>query len=290
MHWFPIALLCAFLTACCDAFAKRLSAETDEWFTGAVVLGICSVVLSPVFFLYDLNPFTAELGIILAIGLPFEIGAYYLFLSAVKMSPLSLTIPLLAFSPVFTVITAFFIVDERASAMGAAGIGLVTLGAYLLHSDLIGRDLLLPIKALFSDPGCRRMLMVACIWSFTSALGKRGINLYGALPFGILLFSCIALVFACVSAVRVKTGRTRLTLQRRTIVDLLLGGLFMAGMSATYFVAMGLAPVSYMISVKRLSLVFSVIIGWRFFGEDKIRYRLVGASVMVAGVALIYLS
>ena len=61
----------------------------------------------------------------------------------------------------------------------------------------------------------------------------------------------------------------------------------MAGAEATHFLALQNAPVAYMISVKRLSLVLGVVLGWLFFEERNITYRLVGASVMVAGVFLI---
>jgi uncharacterized membrane protein len=68
----------------------------------------------------------------------------------------------------------------------------------------------------------------------------------------------------------------------------LLGGLLMAAAEITHFVSLSMAPVAYMISVKRLSLVFGVVLGWLFFGEQNIRFRLVGALVMVGGVFLLY--
>ena len=43
-----------------------------------------------------------------------------------------------------------------------------------------------------------------------------------------------------------------------------------------------------MISVKRLSLVFGVILGRLLFHEGNLGYRLTGASVMAIGVFLIY--
>ena len=59
-------------------------------------------------------------------------------------------------------------------------------------------------------------------------------------------------------------------------------------MEATHYISISMAPVAYMLSVKRLSLLFGVILGRLIFKEEHIRYRLLGASVMVAGVCLIY--
>jgi uncharacterized membrane protein len=42
-----------------------------------------------------------------------------------------------------------------------------------------------------------------------------------------------------------------------------------------------------MIAVKRTSLVFSVIYGWLIFKEEKIKERLIGSGLMLAGVVVI---
>jgi uncharacterized membrane protein len=85
-----------------------------------------------------------------------------------------------------------------------------------------------------------------------------------------------------------KRGIGRVNISGSNLWLFLVGGLFMTGMEITHFVAMSLAPVAYMISVKRLSMVFSVLLGWIFFGEQNIRYRLVGGALMVAGVFFLY--
>ena len=73
---------------------------------------------------------------VLAIALPLEILAYYLFLSAIRMGPLSLTVPLLAFTPVLTVVSGAIFLGEAVTLNGAAaGIVMVTVGAYFLTAD-----------------------------------------------------------------------------------------------------------------------------------------------------------
>ena len=144
------------------------------------------------------------------------------------------------------------------------------------------------MKAVFSNPGSRRMLAVAVIWSVTSAFGKMGTLVYGAVPFGFVLTSGVLAVFALVSLVRVRNRSARISFKGSIPLFFLLGGLLMAAAEISHFVSMSMASVAYMISVRRLSLVFGVVLGWLFFGEHNIRYRITGASVMVAGVLLIY--
>jgi len=66
-------------------------------------------------------------------------------------------------------------------------------------------------------------------------------------------------------------------------------GFFSAAMIVSHFIALGMTDVAYMISVKRTSLLFSVVYGRVIFGEEHTGARLIGAAVMVAGVAMIAL-
>ena len=288
MNWFLIALACAFLTACCDAISKRIMQENDEWITGTLILAISVLILSPIFFSLDKRPFTTDLAIVLSIALPLEALAYYLFLSAIRMAALSLTVPLLAFTPVLTIISSWAILGEGITWTGALGIMLVTVGAYVLNGDLANRSLLAPIKAIFSHPGSRRMFLVAVIWSVTSALGKKGVILYDAIPFGVVLVCGDLVIFALAALLRVRTGWAECCLRKNMPGLFALAGILMAGAEVTHFVAISMAPVAYMISVKRLSLVFGVMMGWLFFQEKNIGFRLMGASTMVCGVFFIY--
>jgi len=54
-----------------------------------------------------------------------------------------------------------------------------------------------------------------------------------------------------------------------------------------HFKGLSMILVSYLISVKRLSLLLSVFYGGIFFHEEHIRDRLLGCLVMLAGVVLI---
>lgn len=288
MNWFVLALACAFLTACCDAVSKRIMRDNDEWLTGTVILGISSLILFPIFLSLELKPVTLELVVLLGISLPLEIFAYYLFLSSIRIAPLSLTVPLLAFTPALTILTSAVLVGEEIGAVGGAGIALVTIGAYLLNGDLINLNLFAPIKAIFTNQGSRRMLFVAFIWSVTSVLGKKGVLIYGALQFGLLILFGDLVIFVLITLLRARKGRAAISFKGGLLSLFIVGGLMMAGAEVTHFIALSMAPVAYFISVKRLSLVFGVVLGWMFFGEQNIQYRLVGASVMVLGVFLIY--
>jgi uncharacterized membrane protein len=52
-------------------------------------------------------------------------------------------------------------------------------------------------------------------------------------------------------------------------------------------VAMSLAKVAYVISVKRMSLLIGVFYGYLFFKEKNIRERLFGATLMFIGFLMV---
>jgi len=89
---------------------------------------------------------------------------------------------------------------------------------------------------------------------------------------------------------RAKRHATRVNLGGRNRIWLLLGGLSMALSMLAHFHAIEHAPVSYMIAVKRTSLIFSVVYGALIFREERIRQRLLGTSIMLSGAVMLYLA
>jgi len=64
-------------------------------------------------------------------------------------------------------------------------------------------------------------------------------------------------------------------------------GLAAAAENFAHMAAIAQVEAAYMIAIKRLSLLFGVLYGAWWFGEQNIRERLAGAAIMIAGVFLI---
>lgn len=285
--WLITGLFCAFFTACCDTVSKKIMMSNDEWIAGGVTLSLASVLLCPMFLYIDLPEFSSEGAIALLILVPLESLGYYLFLSAIRMSPLSMTLPLLAFTPAITIVSGWLMLGEQVGREGISGVLLVTVGAYFLNADINNFSAPGPIRAIIADRGARRMLMVSAIWAITSTLGKKGAVMFGPLQFSFMMTAMIGAVFLSIGMARVKSGSARLAFNHRIAATFMIGAIFMAFQEVTHFMAVSMAPVAYMISVKRLSMVIGVIFGWRFFGESHLISRLTGSLIMLAGVILL---
>lgn len=289
MHWISLSLICAFSLASADAATKRWLQGFSARELVVVRFGIVGLLMTPL--LIGMPPITdlpAGFWLWIAALIPLELIAMLLYMAAIRDYPLSLTLPYLAFTPVFVIGVAWVVLGETVTPTGAMGIALIVAGAWLLnsgHARLANRhSWMLPFAAILREPGSRMMLLVAAIYAVTATLGKGAMRhlapeYFGAFYFA-LLGAAVCLLFV------LPRPRILLTLLRRPAPVLLIGGL-MGLMVYTHFLAMQQVEVAYMIAVKRTSLLFGILYGAFLFREQGLAARLPAGVLMLAGVALI---
>jgi drug/metabolite transporter (DMT)-like permease len=221
-----------------------------------------------------------------AAALPLELLAAFLYMKVLKICHLSLCIPLLAFTPVFLILTGWLILGEALNPAGLVGLALIAGGSYFL--GLGGSRLAWwePLAALAREPGARLMLAVAALYSFTSALGKLAILHSEPAFFGVFYPTVVG--GSLLAAYPLSRAREARILASRLALGLLVG-VAVAGEILCHVYGMTLAPAAYLIGVKRMSILFSVILGGLVLQERPFLPRLVAAALMVMGVALITL-
>jgi drug/metabolite transporter (DMT)-like permease len=285
LTWLPLSLACALFVAISDALAKEALKSGNEYVVSLIrVAGGCVFITPLIFFRGWATP-TAGFWTALLILLPLDCVSMLLYNRALKLSPLSLTVPFLAFTPVFLLLTSWAILGEAPTHQGLSGVVLVSLGGYLLNAPEARRGLLAPVRAVLREPGSRLMVAVAAVYSVSSSVGK--VAVLASDPFLMPAIYFPALFAVLVPLVAKKSsGFPRAPVFKRLLLVTALG-LFEALGSLTNFLAVQETHVTYMISVKRLSLLFAVLFGWLFFKEKNAGARLLGGSVMVLGVMLI---
>lgn len=284
MLWFYLSLTSAVTLATIDALSKHALKESGEESVAWASWGFATPFLLATIPFIEIPSLDLTFLVTIILALPLEAIAVLLYIRAIKVSPLSLTIPFLALTPLFLIATSFFMLGELPSAWGIAGITLITIGAYLLNLNNFGKGLLAPIKAIYKEKGSIMMIGVAFIYSITSNLGKVAV-LHSSPSFFAVTYTTVFSLFF-LPYVILKERNIIGVIKARVPLFLLIGLLF-AVMVTVHFSAIRLVEVSYMISVKRTSLIFSVIYGWLIFKEEHIRERLLGSLVMVVGVILI---
>jgi drug/metabolite transporter (DMT)-like permease len=277
--WVVFTLICALSLATADALTKKALRDTDEYVVGWLRLLIAVPPLLAVLFFIEWPRLDRMFYVALAAGLPLEVLAFVLYIRALKVSPMSLSLPFLAVTPVFLVVVAFVILGERPSLQGVGGILLIAAGSYVLNLKHFKYGLLEPVKAVFRERGSVLMLSVAFIYSFTASLVKLGINHSSALFYGIVYFTVLPVLYAPLALPRIR----RTSISRQDIIYISLAGILMAVMVLTHVLGVSLTKVAYMVAVKRTSLLVSVLYGCLLFREGRLGERSVGTLLMFLG-------
>ena len=140
--WILYSLLTAFFLATSDALTKRALATRDEYYVAWARLLFALPVLVISLILIEIPPLDKTFWLATLIALPLEIGAIILYTKALKSSPISLTMPFLALTPLFLILISYILLGEKVSLSGGAGIFLIAAGSYTLHIPKVLQKLL----------------------------------------------------------------------------------------------------------------------------------------------------
>lgn len=284
--WVVFALISAFTLATSDALTKKALKDSNEYLV-AWFRFFFSLPLLLILWLFVPAPeLDAEFYRAFAIALPLEIVTIILYIKALRVSPLSLTLPFLALTPVFLIFISYLLVGEKVSFRGGAGIFLIAAGSYALNISEIKKGILEPFRSIPREKGSVFMIGVALIYCFTASLGKIAIEHSSPLFFVITYYIALTICFAPIAF---WMGRKELGVffRDKQFRKLVQPGVFFAVMAATHMLAMNLTNVAYMISVKRLSLIIGIMYGYFLFREDNIKERFLGAVLMLIGFVMV---
>jgi drug/metabolite transporter (DMT)-like permease len=169
MTWFVLSL-----TAALSIAARDVSIKTFDDLDPSEIAILELFWALPYFFLgyllIEIPPLDQTFWITFVLSIPINILAYILYLYAIKTSPISLSIPFLAFTPAFMILTGFFILAETINLWGGLGIGLIVLGGYILHFRNDQKNFLAPFSSFLSEKGSWFMLIVAILFAFASVI------------------------------------------------------------------------------------------------------------------------
>ncbi|MEO1389395.1 MAG: DMT family transporter [Cyanobacteria bacterium J06634_6] len=290
--WLFFASLTAFFEACKDATGKQSLKTLDEYSVLFSFMSVGVVLMLPILLLNGgIPPIKPGFWLALLIRGGLNILAFTLYIRAIKIADLSLTVPLVTLTPLFLLVTSPIIVNEQPTSADAIGVILLVVGSYVLNLPASGEgrasSAFAPLLAMARNPGSRLMLCVAFIWSITSNFDKIGVVNSSPLLWAIALFAVIAAGMVPFVFLRRKSQGINKLLAQWKILGVT-GG-FNAIAITFQMLALTTAPVAQVIAVKRMSALLSVLFGHFFFGEKGLRSRLAGAAIMVAGVVIMSL-
>lgn len=221
---------------------------------------------------------------------------------ALSRADASLVTPLLTFNPAFTLLAALIVLDEIPGVREVVGVAIILSGAYLLEAQEAHSGLLAPLLVLLRKPGAVLAIAASILWGTTTVLEKLAIEHVRpeSGPLVALAGTCITVIFLTPNALApffrhtVAAQTTRTPEQSSFLAGLdahpraFLAATIIAGIAPLFgFTAIATGLVGYVTALFKLSAVFTILLAWLFLGEGNMRTRLIGATIMVLGGALV---
>jgi len=287
MIYLGFAFLTALFESLKDLTGKFGLKELDEFFVSWSMMAFALPILLPLLLFIDIPELNRSFYQALFFGGILNGISLLLYMRAIKLSALSITIPMITFTPLFLLVTSPIMLGEYPSTLGIMGVLLIVGGSYLLNLKQRRKGFWEPIRSLVKEPGPRLMLLVAFIWSITSNIDKIGVQNSTPIFWSVAITSFLAVGLFPLMLIYSKPTSKKIVSQFRFFVPL---GLFNALTFITQMTAINYILVAYVISIKRGSAILSVVWGYLFFNETGFRERLLGVIIMLAAVFLITLS
>ncbi|HEY2016271.1 MAG TPA: EamA family transporter [Bryobacteraceae bacterium] len=210
----------------------------------------------------------------------------WLYFTALQVSPLSMCVPFLAFTPVFLIPVGYLMIGELPLPQKLLGVVLIVVGSLAMHRRLFAVGWLAPVRAVIEQKGSRYMLLVSLLFSITNPLDKKLVLMSDIFTEAFSYGLGLCIVFFV-------WGK----LQKANFREATRGNvkwISLAGLSDAVSLLFQLASYSYIavviaVSIKRAGIILSVFAGWLFFHERGITDKVIAASVMFCGVVILYL-
>lgn len=210
------------------------------------------------------------------------------FLMALRVSSLSLTVPVLGLVPVMTTVFAAVALDEIPTTQQSVGIVLSVLGLLSLYVPEDNPNPIVVVKRFATDKGARYMLAVAVLWSTTAPLDKASMALSSPETHGFIQVCLMAVVM--VTYLLVAQKRYALSIAREALRPAILASASAGLAYGCQLLAYQMTLIGAVESLKRvIGLLSALLLGRIFLGEPLTKPKLIGIALMVIGVPLIIL-
>jgi len=180
-------------------------------------------------------------------------------------------------------VLALLLFDERLSPLGTFGVALVVLGIIALHLTprALGAAAADPKRL---GPGTWWALLTGLTIAAYSLVDKAGVTRLHPVPYIALLGLGTSLLLLPVVLAKPDALRGEWAANQRAI-------LVASTMNLTAYLlvlfAFRLSKAGYVVAARELSIVFSAVIGSLWLNEGRLAPRLLGAGVVLAGVACV---
>ncbi len=287
IEWYLLALISALFSATASIFEKKVLFK-EKALAFSTLFALFNFLLAiPFFFFINFQTLTSISLLVLFIKSVLGALAFLCVMLGIKNLELSNALPLLVLTPGLVAIGALIFLKEYLSSLEILGLILLLLGTYLLQLKQ-NQKFLSPFKTLIKTKGHQYILIALLLFTITSILDKallKNFNLpvNAFMGFQHLFLAIIFITFLLLSK---KPNNLNHTLKNSWKLVLIISVLTII-YRYTQIQAVKLAPVALVLSLKRISVFFAVVIGGKLFKEHNLLQRIIATAIMITGAVLV---
>ncbi len=289
MNWFLLAIISAVFSAAAALFQKKIlfSIEALDF---SLLLSFFNVVLS-IPFLLNVNYAALSSANLLVLYFKSILGAlaFLCVMLSIKNLEISKALPLLALTPGLVAIFAFVFINDSLSVIQVCAILLLLSGTYILEARS-GQKLLDPFKVFIKSKNHHYVVFALLLFTTTSIIDRLLLNRYQLPPNAFLGFQHIffAINFLIIYIIFKKNVARLFKLNSNSIwLLIILVSVLTVVYRYTEILAVKIAPVAMVLSVKRISVFFAVLIGGKIFKEKNLLIKTLATVLIIIGIILI---
>lgn len=223
----------------------------------------------------------------LACSVVLNVGGLLAFMQAMRLSPMSLTIPLLSFTPVGTTLIGWLLRNQVPTPLQIGGVVLVVAGALTLG---LKSDKWPGLRAYAQEPGVRRMAIAAVIWSLTAVIDQVALRRGAGYWYAPVITAGVGLLMGAILLARGQcqalgeAGRTLLRHRGLLLAAVIIGSASLA----VQLESLRIAPVGFIETVKRgIGMTGAILFGRLVFKEPIGAPKIIAVLLLTLGVGLV---
>ncbi len=214
--------------------------------------------------------------------------AIFCFLKAIKIGEISMSIPLLSYSPLLSLLFSNYFLGENLEAQQYFGVVTIFFGSFILYSkSLKVQDLLLSPVTLMKNKGAQLIICVTIIWSIIPVLDKKSLTYTDIYLHGFL--QSLLIVFLLLIFIKTPITKKIIKLKKKKEIFLfLLLIIFSFLTTLLQFLALKINLVPILEVFKRaIGILLALYFGYFFFNEKINKQKIISIIVITLGLLFV---
>ena len=290
MEWYIIALMAAFFSASAAILEKKILFK-EKALSLSLILALFNLIfVIPFFFLIDYSLITSSGLLVLFLKSILGAVAFLFVMKGIKNLNISKALPLLVLTPGLVALFAFITLGESLKLIEIGGMILLLGGTYILQLKE-KQDLWSPWKNFVKTKGNYYISGALILFTITSILDKAILKNYKVplnafMGFQHLFFAIVFLSLAIIYSRNINLKKTL----KFSWLPIFILAIITITYRYSHLYTISIAPVALVLSIKRISVFFAVLIGGRLFRDTNLTRRIIATAIMVIGAILIITS